>query len=54
VLLVHGRSEAGAGAIAWSGNLGTLGIGAGWVGIDVVPGQRALFRVATGSAAGDR
>jgi hypothetical protein len=45
VLLVHSRIEPGAGAIAWSGNLGTLGVGAGWVKIMVKPAASDLFRL---------
>jgi hypothetical protein len=46
VLLVHGRIEPGAGAIGWSGNLGTLGVGAGWVKIAIKPNAPDLFRLA--------
>lgn len=46
VLLVHGRIEPGAGAIVWSGNLGTLGVGAGWAKIMVRPDTAELFRMA--------
>jgi hypothetical protein len=45
VLVVHGRSEAGAGAIAWSGNIGVLGNGAGWARIEVNAATPAVFRL---------
>jgi hypothetical protein len=46
VLLVHGRNEPGAGAIGWSGNVGVLGIGAGWAKIDVNTAAAPVFRLA--------
>lgn len=46
VLLVHGRAEPGASPIAWSGNLGAMGVGAGWVKIEVDATEPTLFRLA--------
>lgn len=46
VLVIHGQpaaAEAGANSITWRGRVGELGVGAGWVKLNVNPAQPSLF-----------